>query len=86
MFYKCSSLTSIDLKVFSNTQNVHSMDEMFYYCNKLTSIDISTFTTSLTSIKLFNELPSIGKIIVKEEFLSLIKDQIPSSWTTSTGK
>jgi len=76
MFYKCSSLTKIDLKVFENTENAQSMDEMFYYCNKLTSIDISTFTTSLTSIKLFNELPSKGKIIVKQKFLSLIKDQI----------
>ena len=82
MFYKCSSLTNINLKVFK-TENAHSMDEMFYYCNKLSSIDISTFTTSLTSIKLFNELPSNGKITVKENFLSLIKDQIPSSWTTS---
>ena len=86
MFYKCSSLTRINLEVFTNTENAHSMDEMFYYCNKLTSIDISTFTTSLTSIKLFNELPSNGKITVKENFLSLIKDQIPSSWKTSTTK
>ena len=82
MFYKCSSLTSINLKVFK-TENAHSMDEMFYYCNKLSSIDISTFTTSLTSIKLFNELPSKGNIIVNQKFLSLIKDQIPLSWITS---
>ena len=77
MFYKCSSLTRINLEVFTNTENAHSMDEMFYYCNKLTSIDISTFTTSLTSIKLFNELPSKGNIIVNQKFLSLIKDQNP---------
>ena len=83
MFYKCTSLTSIDLTLFKNTGNAESMEEMFYYCNKLTSIDISTFTTSLTSVNLFNELPSKGKIIVKQSFLSLIENQIPSDWTIS---
>ena len=81
IFYKCSSLSEINLKQIVSTNNAESMEEMFYYCNKLSSIDISTFTTSLTSINLFNELPSKGNIKVKESFLSLIESQIPSGWT-----
>ena len=45
MFWKCSSLTSIDLSSF-NTSNVNNMQYMFYKCSSLTSINLSSFNTS----------------------------------------
>lgn len=45
MFYKCSSLTNIDLSTF-NTANVEDMSEMFNSCSALTSIDLSSFSSS----------------------------------------
>ena len=83
LFYKCSSLNKINLQAFISTENAESIEEMFFYWNQLTSIDISTFTTSLTSINLFNQLPSKGTIKVKESFLSLIESQMSSGWTIS---
>ena len=41
MFYKCSSLTNIDLSNF-NTQNVTDMSFMFYGCNSLIKKNIKT--------------------------------------------
>ena len=45
MFYKCSSLTSLDLSSF-NTSNVTVMNSMFRDCSSLTSLDLSNFNTS----------------------------------------
>ena len=45
MFYKCSSLTSLDVSGFS-TENVTDMAYMFYYCSVLTSLDVNSFDTS----------------------------------------
>ena len=55
MFYKCSSLTSLDLNNF-NTANVTSMKSMFYKCSSLTNLDLSSFnTTKVTNISyMFN--------------------------------
>jgi len=45
MFWRCSSLESIDLSSF-NTSNVNDMKLMFFGCSSLTSIDFSSFNTS----------------------------------------
>ena len=45
MFYRCSSLTSIDLSNF-NTSNVINMYCMFFNCSSLNSLDLSNFNTS----------------------------------------
>ena len=45
MFYKCSSLTSLDLSNF-NTANVIDMCSMFYHCSSLTTLDLSSFNTA----------------------------------------
>ena len=44
MFYRCSSLTSLDVTHF-NTANVTDMSNMFYSCSSLTSLDVSHFNT-----------------------------------------
>ena len=45
MFYKCSSLTSLDVTHF-NTANVTNMSRMFYKCSSLTSLDVTHFNTA----------------------------------------
>ena len=45
MFYKCSSLTSLDVTHF-NTANVTDMRYMFYKCSSLTSLDVTHFNTA----------------------------------------
>ena len=45
MFYKCSSLTSLDVTHF-NTANVTDMGYMFYKCSSLTSLDVTHFNTA----------------------------------------
>ena len=45
MFYKCSSLTSLDVTHF-NTANVTDMRFMFYKCSSLTSLDVTHFNTA----------------------------------------
>ena len=45
MFYRCSSLTSLDLSSF-DTSSVQSMSFMFDGCTRLTSLDLSSFDTS----------------------------------------
>ena len=42
MFFKCSSLTNIDLSNF-NTQNVTDMSDMFNGCSSLVNLDLSNF-------------------------------------------
>ena len=41
MFYKCNSITNIDVSNF-NTQNVTNMSGMFYKCKKLKKNNIIT--------------------------------------------
>ena len=45
MFYKCSSLTSLDLSSF-DTSNVATMRHMFHNCTNLASLDLSNWNTS----------------------------------------
>ena len=45
MFSGCSSLRSIDLSSFNNT-NVNNMRCMFFECSSLKSIDLSSFNTT----------------------------------------
>ena len=45
MFYKCSSLTSLDVTHF-NTANVTDMSYMFSSCSSLTSLDVTHFNTA----------------------------------------
>ena len=45
MFYKCESLTSLDISNF-NTLNVTNMKCMFSDCSSLTSLDLSSFNTA----------------------------------------
>ena len=45
MFYKCTSLKSLDLSAFE-TSNVEDFDYMFYKCERLESLDVSSFDTS----------------------------------------
>ena len=45
MFFKCSSLTSLDVTYF-NTANVTNIRYMFSKCSSLTSIDVTNFNTA----------------------------------------
>ena len=45
MFYRCSSLSSLDVSHF-NTANVTMMNGMFDGCSSLTSLDVSNFNTT----------------------------------------
>ena len=45
MFYRCTSLTSLDLSSF-DTSKVTDMNNMFRNCSSLTSLDVSGFDTS----------------------------------------
>ena len=45
VFYRCSSLRSLDLSNF-NTSNVTNMGNMFDGCSSLTNLDLSSFNTS----------------------------------------
>ena len=45
MFFKCSSLTSLDVTHF-NTAKVTNMNRLFAYCSSLTSLDVTHFNTA----------------------------------------
>ena len=78
MFEDCYSLTSIDISHF-NTENVTKIDYMFFGCNNLKYLDISGFIYD-KNVSLFYNLPDTGTIIVNNNFVDLIKNQIPSEW------
>ena len=63
MFYRCSSLISIDISSF-NTKKVKIMDKMFYRCSSLISLNLSHFNTqSISSMKsMFNGCSSLTSI------------------------
>ena len=44
MFYKCESLTELDISNF-NTSNMKSMWVMFWLCSRLTTIYVSEFNS-----------------------------------------
>lgn len=68
------------------TEKVKDMSEAFYYNHNLHIIDIFSFTTTLTDIKLFNNLRHLGTIYINNSFLDKIKDQIPERWKIKTEK
>jgi surface protein len=63
MFYKCYSLTDLDLSSF-NTDKVTSMYSMLAYCSNLANLDVSNFNTSkVTSMwELFFKCSSLTSI------------------------
>ena len=82
IFDNCRSLTSIDISNFINNNDAQ-MEYMFFGCNSLTYLDISGLhSDDNRTIRMFyNEsLPKQGKIIVNEDFIELIRNQIPSGW------
>jgi surface protein len=44
MFYKCSTLTSLDLSKF-NTAQVKDMQYMFFECSGIDTLDLTSFNT-----------------------------------------
>ena len=74
MFYKTSSLKSIDLSSF-NTNNVNDMNNIFSACLFLKSIDLSSFNTS--NIKDMNHMFLSCSSLVKDniEFLNNGKNE-----------
>ena len=65
MFYRCYSLSSLDLSNFI-TSNVQIFYQMFYQCKSLTSLDLSNFNT----VKLSN-MTDMFKECNKLEYLNL---------------
>ena len=70
MFYKCSSLTSLDLSNF-DTSNVTYMDSMFYNCSSLTNLDLRSFNTSkVTAIEyMFYGCSKLTQITVSNKWV-----------------
>ena len=84
MFYRCSSLASLDLSNF-DTSKVSDMSYMFANCNNLKFLDISGFNEenkeTSTYDNFFNNFISPkGTIIVNESILKKIENYIPFEW------
>ena len=71
MFYKCSSLTSLDVTHF-NTANVTDMSYMFYKCSSLTSLDVTHFNTAnVTDMSyMFSSCSSLTTIYASSKFVT----------------
>ena len=71
MFYKCSSLTSLDVTHF-NTANVTDMRYMFYKCSSLTSLDVTHFNTAnVTDMSyMFSSCSSLTTIYASSKFVT----------------
>ena len=65
MFYRCSSLTSLDVTHF-NTANVTDMRYMFSSCLKLTSLDVTHFNTAkvMNMNRMFNDCTNLTSLDV----------------------
>ena len=63
MFFRCSSLTSLDLSGFDTT-NVNKMPYLFYNCSSLTSLDLSNWNTSKVTnmYSMFNSCSSLTSL------------------------
>ena len=80
MFSGCSSLTYMNLSNF-NIQNVKEMNEMFYGCSNLKYIDISSFKNKYVSkVPMFDDIDTVGVIILNKSFMDKIIEQIPNKW------
>ena len=75
MFYRCSSLTSLDVSTF-NTSNVNDMEMMFSDCSKLTFLNVSNFNTSkVTSMSsMFSGCSSLTSLDVSNFSTSNVTD------------
>ena len=78
MFFGCRSLTYVNLGNITPRFS-HSHQEMFYNCPKLTYIDLSSFQAKDFQT-MFNQLPPNGTILIKSNFLNLMKEEIPKDW------
>lgn len=69
MFYKCSSLASLDVSGF-DTSNVTNMQSMFYLCGNLTELDLTNFNTSnVTNMQsMFYNCTSLTSLTFGENF------------------
>ena len=63
MFYRCSSLGSLNLSGF-NTEKARGMNGMFYGCKSLRNIDMSTFDTHnvLSTDRMFYQCENLEKL------------------------
>ena len=73
MFYKCSSLTSLDVTHF-NTANVTNMSTMFYNCSKLTSLDVTHFNTAKVTnmYSMFRNCLALTTIYASSKFVTTL--------------
>lgn len=69
MFYRCSSLSSLDLSSF-NTSNVTNMGWMFDGCRSLTSLDLSSFETEnvINMENMFSNCTNLATIYVGDSW------------------
>ena len=81
MFYKCGSITSLDLSHF-DTKNVKSMGKMFSYCNSLTNLNIADFNIDNcgdTYLTMFDDVNNENLVVTikkeKENIISLLNDK-----------
>ena len=72
MFYKCSSLTSLNLSNF-NTNKVNNMDSMFSHCSSLSSLNLTNFNTDYVNNMsyMFFHISKSCKIIHNDNRISL---------------
>ena len=79
MFYKCSKLTSIDLRSF-NTANVTDMSQMFSECTQFTTLDLSSFDTEKVEnmANMFSACTSLTTIYVGSEWTT---DAVTNSYS-----
>ena len=78
MFYKCESLTSIDLSNFHNSNGEYYF-EMFYGCKKLKYINLEGFNRYYSGINksnIFYDVPKDSKIIIHRNFYKSISYQL----------
>ena len=63
MFYKCSSITSLNLSGF-DTSNVTNMSGMFQKCSSITTLDLSSFNTEnvTTMSNMFNGCSALTRL------------------------
>ena len=75
MFFKCSSLTTLDLSSF-NTSNVTNMWQMFASCSSLTSLNLGNFNTSkITDMSdMFNSCSSLTNLDLSHFNTSKVTD------------
>jgi surface protein len=75
MFFKCTSLTSLNLSNFT-TSKVNDMSKMFSKCTSLTSLDLSKFNTSKVKemSKMFFDCTKLKVKTNDKKILALLKE------------